>query len=65
MKQIKFYDKENDVVHGGLLDDDGSVICGCCGGRIEPDEIGDGYGCTHKILKVYDNWVDLDDYILN
>ena len=56
-----FYDKENDVKHGGILTDDGDIICGCCGGLIPADEIGDG--CDHQILEVFDNWVDLDEEI--
>ena len=59
MKQCKFYDVENAIVHGGILTDDGDIICGCCGGLIESDEIGDSEDCTHRILKVYDTWVDL------
>lgn len=64
MKQVKFIDLENNVVHGGILTDDGDIICGCCGGLIEKDEIGDDPDkCTHKILKIYDNWIDLDEAI--
>lgn len=61
MKQVMFYDKENDVKHGGILTDDGDIICGCCGGLIPADEIGDD--CDHQILEVFDNWVDLDEEI--
>ena len=61
MKQVMFYDKENDVKHGGILTDDGDIICGCCGGLIPADEIGDDG--DHQILEVFDNWVDLDEEI--
>lgn len=61
MKQVMFYDKENDVKHGGILTEDGDIICGCCGGLIPADEIGDD--CDHQILEVFDNWVDLDEEI--
>ena len=64
MKQCKFYDIENDIVHGGILTDCGDIICGCCGGVISSDEIGIGADCTHKILKVYDDWVNLDEEIM-
>ena len=64
MKQVKFLDKENDVIHGGILDDEGNVICGCCGGLIEKEDIGDAPNCTHKILTIYDVWINLDDEIL-
>lgn len=39
MKQIIFCDIENKVEHGGILLDDGDVVCGCCGGLIPQDEI--------------------------
>ena len=61
MKQVKFIDKENKVVHGGILTDDGDIICGCCGGLIPSDEIGPEE--DHEILEVYDNWVNLDEEI--
>ena len=60
MKQVRFIDKENDVIHGGILTDDGDIICGCCGGLIEKGDIGK----THQILEVYKFWVDLDEEIL-
>ena len=63
MKQIKFYDIENDCVHFGILTDEGDIICGCCGGLIPSDEIGDTEDCTHKIIKIYDNWKSLDDQL--
>ena len=62
MKQIKFKDLENNIVHGGIMMDDGNVICGCCGGIIESDEF-EGNNKTHIILKVFPNWVNLDEEI--
>jgi hypothetical protein len=59
MKQIKFLDVKNAVYHGGILLDDGSVICGCCGGLLEADEKDE----TWKIEKIYKNWVNLDKEI--
>ena len=61
MKQVKFYDSQNGVCHGGILTDDGDIICGCCGGVIPADEIGEKH--DHQILEVFDNWVDLDEAI--
>jgi len=61
MKQVMFYDKENDMKHGGILTDDGNIICGCCGGIIPSDEIGEEH--DHQILKVFDFWVNLDEEI--
>lgn len=40
IKQIKFRDIESNEIHGGLLLEDGSVLCGCCGSLIEADEVG-------------------------
>lgn len=62
MKQVMFYDKANDMVHGGLLTDEGNIICGCCGGIIPADEIG-GEDNDTEIIKVYDFWVNLDEAI--
>ena len=62
MKQVMFYDRANKVKHGGLLTDDGDIICGCCGGIIPADEIGvedDDY----TILNVFDSWINLDEEI--
>lgn len=55
MKQIKFYDKEDELSHGGILLDNGDVICGCCGGLFKKDEEGTAW----KLEKIYDFWVDL------
>ena len=60
MKQIKFYDIENDIVHGGILTDDGNVICACCGGVIPSDEMD-----TIEIMRVYDTWVDFSEFIID
>lgn len=61
MKQVIFYDKENNARHGGILTDDGDIICGCCGGLIPADEIGDDY--DHCILVKFDDWVNIDKEI--
>lgn len=63
MKQIKFKDLENDLIHGGILLDDGDVVCGCCGGLIEKDEF-EGNNQTHKILEIYPTWIDISDTII-
>lgn len=60
MKQIKFGDLENKTTHGGILMDDGNVICGCCGGVYEADEM----GTTWEIIKVYKTWIDLTEEII-
>lgn len=59
MIQIIFKDLENDDIHGGILLDDGDVICGCCGGLFEADEKGE----TWDLIEKFDNWIDLDETI--
>ena len=54
-----FLDIENNFIHGGILTEDGDVICGCCGGTQEADD----KGITWKILEVYDNRVNIDEAI--
>ena len=60
IKQIRFLDKENNVIHGGIRLDNGDVICGCCGGLIESDEFDD----DNELLDEYDTWVSLDEEII-
>ena len=59
-KQIRFYDTDNEVEHGGILLDNGDVICGCCGGLIEADEFKDE--CV--LLEEYEDWINLDEEII-
>lgn len=33
-KQVKFFDSENQAIHGGILINDETLICGCCGSRM-------------------------------
>ena len=61
MKQIKFYDIENELFHGGILLDNGDIICACCGGLIPADEQEDAI----KIIDTYEDWVDFSDAIIN
>lgn len=54
--QVKFKDFEGEV-HGGILvEDEGIVICGCCGGIFEVKEI--------EIVEKYGYWVDLTEFII-
>ena len=60
-KQIAFKVRyeEADVIGGiGYFENDKlvKVICGCCGGTFEPDEV--------TLISTYDNWIDLADTIL-
>lgn len=66
MIQIKFRDIENDVIHGGILLDNGDCVCGCCGGlQEESDEKSHaGEDATWEIIEEYNDWVDLDEIII-
>ena len=74
IREITIFDIENQEEHLGFLLHDGTVICGCCGGIIEPDDINtdieyliNNYGfsntttdcTTHTITKLHEEWVDL------
>lgn len=52
--QVKFIDSETEEIHYGIGYDN-LIICGCCGGTFEVDEIG--------IIKRYQNWVNFENYI--
>lgn len=54
MKQIKFRDDE--AILGGILTDDNTIICMCCGGTFKEDEV--------EILEIYDFWMDLSSEII-
>lgn len=54
--QVRWYDEENEMFHGGIAFGD-VIICGCCGGIIELDEI------DLDKLTTYDFWVNLDEEI--
>lgn len=64
MKQVKFYDRENGTVLGGILTDEGDIICGCCGGLIEADEIGDDDDSLFTILETYKTWLNISEVIM-
>lgn len=61
MKQVKFIELEepNDFL-GGILLDNGDVICGCCGGLFKNDD----RGKTWDIVKEFDCWVSFSDEII-
>lgn len=61
-KQCKFYDEEQDVIGGGIIDyDTNRLICACCG-SVFPLEKLEELGIT--VLKVYDEWVDFHEEII-
>ena len=55
MKQIKFHEVGEDIEIGGILLDDGNIICGCCGSLFEPENV--------EIIKEYESWIDLSEEI--
>ena len=64
MKQVKFYDIEDNYVnnnscHGGIILDNGDVICGCCGGILKAED----HNKTYQIVEVYGDWSDLTEEI--
>ena len=63
MKQIMFKDIENKSIHGGILLDNGDVICCCCGSLISAKEFGENG--SYEILEEYKDWVDLTEFIVN
>lgn len=61
IKQVKFIELEEPTHYiGGILTDDGDVICGCCGGIFE---CGDR-GITWDIVQEYDYWVNVSEKII-
>ena len=60
-KQVKFFDREDQVIHGGILIDDETLICGCCGGTYDKDDWAD---MGIYILEEYDCWVSLEEEIM-
>lgn len=56
VKQCKFRDEDGEVCGGILCDFDNGdkyIICGCCGGIIDPNEV--------EIIEVYAYWISLSD----
>ena len=52
--QVLFRDEENNLCAGIRLDD-GRILCRCCGGILEPEEI--------TIVKVFRYWKDISNAI--
>ena len=55
MKQIKFHEVGEDIEIGGILLDDGNIVCGCCGSLFEPEDV--------EIIREYEDWIDLSEEI--
>ena len=52
--QVLFRDEENNLCAGIRLDD-GRVLCGCCGGILEPEDF--------TVVKVFNDWEDISNAI--
>ena len=57
MKMVKFKDLESNTILGGILTDEGNIICGCCGGLIEKDDF------QFEIMEKL-SWIDISNEIL-
>ena len=59
MKQVKFQLKFHGIGKnteiGGILLDDGNIVCGCCGSLFKPEDV--------EIIREYAYWVDLSEEI--
>ena len=53
--QVLFRDEENNLCAGIRLDD-GRVLCGCCGGILEPEDF--------TVVKVFNDWEDISNAIV-
>lgn len=67
-KQLKFFDREANEYLGGIgyfeeqsdgVEDLKYIICGCCGGIIDGDELEDNF----EIIEIYNNWCNLTEAI--
>ena len=57
MQMVKFKDLENNTILGGILTDEGNIICGCCGSLIEKDDF------QVEIIEKL-SWIDISNEIL-
>ena len=60
IKQIKFLDKRENEILGGLLLENNDILCGCCGCIIPSDEQDD-----IEIIEIYSNWKNISDTIID
>ena len=57
MQMVKFKDLESNTILGGILTDECNIICGCCGGLIERDDL------QFEIVEILP-WIDISNEIL-
>ena len=58
IKQVKFYDRDNDQWLGGIMVDNDYIICGCCGGTFEVNEL------EASEIIILKTWIDISDAII-
>ena len=60
-KQIMFLDMKDKsrMKYGGIMLDNGDVVCGCCGGVFEAADRGE----TWELLKEFGFWANIDKEI--
>lgn len=56
VKQVEFYDGENQECHSGILIDNDYIICGCCGGVFEVED-------WTNIIYIHDDWTNIENTI--
>lgn len=62
--QVKFYDADSGMFQGGIAYGD-EIICGCCGGIFEVDEVIEGAKRAGVDLDIrIMSWVDISEEIL-
>lgn len=60
VQQVKFRTADAlDYWFGGIMVDDEYIICGCCGGVFDKEDMSDGTVCEIQLL----GWVNISDEI--
>ena len=59
IQQIAFKDLANNVFHGGIMLENGDIVCGCCGKTLKANE----KDIMWELIDTYDSWEDLDETI--
>lgn len=60
-RQCYFKDEGADTIMGGIYVDNGDekyIICGCCGGVYDKDDIE-----NLEVFELYESWVDISEEI--
>lgn len=61
VKQVKFKELDGDNENGGIMLDNGDVVCGCCGSIFPVDERGE----TWELVEDYEGcWTNISAEII-